>query len=250
MSTIGFSAWCASSRCARSRRTSASGTAGRRWIRQSFAAWGSSGSSVSACRSSWGGQGMDYISLGLACEELEAVDTSLRVVMSVHLGLNSLGLLQWATDEQIGRLTWSRRRGREAGRVLPDRARRGLGRRRAGGQRAAQRIGDYVLNGEKMWISLASAGRSLPVVRANEFRGRRSSRRPERLRARGRPAGRHPRRHPRQTRDPRRLHGLGALPGCPPSGCLPSGRRGRRVPHRHVLPGRRALHRGRRRHRV
>ncbi|HEX9796302.1 MAG TPA: acyl-CoA dehydrogenase family protein, partial [Anaerolineales bacterium] len=28
----------------------------------------------------YGGQGMDYISLGLACEELEAVDTTLRVV--------------------------------------------------------------------------------------------------------------------------------------------------------------------------
>ncbi|MBP7688987.1 MAG: acyl-CoA dehydrogenase family protein, partial [Thermoflexales bacterium] len=37
----------------------------------------------------YGGQGFDYITLGLACEELEAVDTSLRVVMSVHVGLNS-----------------------------------------------------------------------------------------------------------------------------------------------------------------
>ena len=35
----------------------------------------------------YGGQGMDYVSLGLACEELEAVDTHLRVVMSVHVGL-------------------------------------------------------------------------------------------------------------------------------------------------------------------
>src|SRR5215211_8824579 len=35
----------------------------------------------------YGGAGMDYISWGLACEELEAVDTSLRVVMSVHTGL-------------------------------------------------------------------------------------------------------------------------------------------------------------------
>src|SRR5512136_2029271 len=48
----------------------------------------------------YGGQGMDYISLGLACEELEAVDSTLRVVLSVHIGLNSLGLLQWASEEQ------------------------------------------------------------------------------------------------------------------------------------------------------
>lgn len=48
----------------------------------------------------YGGQGMDYVSLGLACEELEAVDTSLRVVISVHNGLTCLTLLQWGTEEQ------------------------------------------------------------------------------------------------------------------------------------------------------
>src|SRR5437870_12557940 len=48
----------------------------------------------------YGGAGMDYISLGLACEELEYVDTSLRVIMSVHLGLNSLSVLSWGTDEK------------------------------------------------------------------------------------------------------------------------------------------------------
>jgi glutaryl-CoA dehydrogenase (non-decarboxylating) len=36
----------------------------------------------------YGGAGMDYISLGLVCEELEYVDTSLRVIMSVHAGLH------------------------------------------------------------------------------------------------------------------------------------------------------------------
>src|SRR5919199_5546929 len=48
----------------------------------------------------YGGAGMDYISLGLACEELEYVDTSLRVIMSVHAGLNCLSLLTWGTEEQ------------------------------------------------------------------------------------------------------------------------------------------------------
>ncbi len=37
----------------------------------------------------YGGAGMDYICLGLASEELEYVDTSLRVILSVHVGLNS-----------------------------------------------------------------------------------------------------------------------------------------------------------------
>ena len=48
----------------------------------------------------YGGAGMDYIALGLASEELEYVDTSLRVILSVHVGLNSMTLLTWGTDDQ------------------------------------------------------------------------------------------------------------------------------------------------------
>ncbi|MBM3135693.1 MAG: acyl-CoA dehydrogenase family protein, partial [Chloroflexi bacterium] len=48
----------------------------------------------------YGGSGMDYVSLALICEELERADTAFRVVMSVHVGLNSLTLLQWASEEQ------------------------------------------------------------------------------------------------------------------------------------------------------
>ena len=52
----------------------------------------------------YGGAGMDYISLGVISEELEYVDTSLRVIMSVHAGLNCLTLLTWGTEAQkIGR---------------------------------------------------------------------------------------------------------------------------------------------------
>ncbi|MFN3337585.1 MAG: acyl-CoA dehydrogenase family protein, partial [Thermomicrobium sp.] len=48
----------------------------------------------------YGGGGFDYVTLALVCEELEAVDTFLRVAISVHVGLNSLTLLQWGTEEQ------------------------------------------------------------------------------------------------------------------------------------------------------
>src|SRR5204863_9010702 len=48
----------------------------------------------------YGGAGMDYISLGLISEELEYVDTSLRVIMSVHAGLNCLSLLTWGSEAQ------------------------------------------------------------------------------------------------------------------------------------------------------
>src|SRR5476649_1186056 len=48
----------------------------------------------------YGGAGMDYIALGIASEELEYLDTSLRVIMSVHAGLNCLSLLAWGTEDQ------------------------------------------------------------------------------------------------------------------------------------------------------
>ncbi|MGD1992768.1 MAG: acyl-CoA dehydrogenase family protein [Anaerolineae bacterium] len=102
----------------------------------------------------YGGQGMDYVSLGLVCEELERIDTSLRVVMSVHVGLNCLGLLQWATEEQKQRFLVPQARGeRIATYALTE---PGAGSDVASIVTRARRDGDvYVLNGEKMWISLA-----------------------------------------------------------------------------------------------
>jgi glutaryl-CoA dehydrogenase (non-decarboxylating) len=119
----------------------------------------------------YGGQGMDYISLGLACEELEAVDTSLRVVMSVHMGLNSMGLLQWGTEEQKQRFLTPQARGEKIacfGLTEP-----GAGSDVAGMHSNARREGDeYIINGEKMWISLATkAHHCLWVARTNPQAG-------------------------------------------------------------------------------
>jgi alkylation response protein AidB-like acyl-CoA dehydrogenase len=115
----------------------------------------------------YGGQGMDYISLGLVCEELEAMDSTLRVVMSVHMGLNSMALLQWATEEQKQRFLAPQARGEKVacfGLTEP-----GAGSDVAGMTSTARKQGgDYLLNGEKMWISLATkAHHSLVVARTN-----------------------------------------------------------------------------------
>ncbi|HEC21714.1 MAG TPA: butyryl-CoA dehydrogenase [Chloroflexi bacterium] len=103
----------------------------------------------------YGGQGFDYVTLGLVCEELERVDTTLRVVMSVHVGLCSLALLQWGTEEQKQRFLVPQAKGeRYAGFGLTE---PGHGSDAARLQSTARREGDvYVLNGEKMWISLAT----------------------------------------------------------------------------------------------
>jgi glutaryl-CoA dehydrogenase (non-decarboxylating) len=101
-----------------------------------------------------GGTGTDYISLGLASEELEFVDTSLRVILSVHVGLNCLTLLSWGTEEQKRRYLVPQAQGRKVATFgLTEPA---AGSDARGIQSVAIRRGDrYVLSGEKMWISLA-----------------------------------------------------------------------------------------------
>src|ERR687895_2087016 len=102
----------------------------------------------------YGGAGFDYVSLALACEELEYVDTFLRVVMSVHVGLNSLALLQWGTEEQKQRFLVPQARGEKFGTFALTEPNAGTD---AGAiESTAVRDGDhYVLNGSKLWISLA-----------------------------------------------------------------------------------------------
>lgn len=103
----------------------------------------------------YGGQGMDFVSLGLACEELEATDTSLRVVMSVHVGLCGLTLLQWGTEVQKQGFLVPLTTGEKIG--CGAFTEPGMGSDVAAMVTSARRDGDeYILNGEKMWISLAN----------------------------------------------------------------------------------------------
>ncbi|OFW04676.1 MAG: butyryl-CoA dehydrogenase [Acidobacteria bacterium RIFCSPLOWO2_02_FULL_67_36] len=102
----------------------------------------------------YGGAGMDYISLGIVSEEMEYVDTSLRVIMSVHAGLNCLSLLTWGSEDQKQRYLVPQAQGKKI-------ATYGLTEPAAGSdvrgiQTVAVKNGDrYSLTGEKMWISLA-----------------------------------------------------------------------------------------------
>ena len=103
----------------------------------------------------YGGQGFDYVTLGLVCEELEAVDTTLRVAMSVHMGLNSMAILQWGTEEQ--KMQWLAPQARGEKYAAFGLTEPGAGSDVAGMVSTARRDGDdYIINGEKMWISLAT----------------------------------------------------------------------------------------------
>ncbi|HWR83441.1 MAG TPA: acyl-CoA dehydrogenase family protein [Candidatus Deferrimicrobium sp.] len=102
----------------------------------------------------YGGLGMDYISLGLASEELEYADTSARVILSVHIGLFSLPVLTWANEDQKRKYLVPAAKGEKM-------ATFGLTEPAAGSDvvgiqsTAVKSGGKYILNGEKMWISLA-----------------------------------------------------------------------------------------------
>jgi len=101
----------------------------------------------------YGGAGMDYLALGIACEELEYVDTSLRVILSVHAGLNCLTLLSWGTEDQKQRYLIPQAQGKKIATFALTEPSAGSDAR--GIQTVAIKMRDrYHLTGEKMWISL------------------------------------------------------------------------------------------------
>lgn len=101
----------------------------------------------------YGGAGMDYNTLAIVCDELERGDTAFRTAVSVHTGLNSMTILQWGTELQKQKYLVPQARGEKIGAF-------GLTEPNAGSDVAAmvttaKRAGDeYILNGQKTWISL------------------------------------------------------------------------------------------------
>ncbi|HEY3185557.1 MAG TPA: acyl-CoA dehydrogenase family protein [Gaiellaceae bacterium] len=103
----------------------------------------------------YGGAGLDFVSEALACEEIERGEAAFRTLISVHVGLNSLSLLRYGTEEQKQRWLAPQARGEKLacfGLTEP-----GAGSDVASMRTTARREGDtYVLNGQKNWISYAS----------------------------------------------------------------------------------------------
>ena len=101
----------------------------------------------------YGGSGMDYNSLAIVCEELERGDTAFRTAVSVHTGLNSMTLMQWGSEEQKQKYLIPQAIGEKIGAF-------GLTEPGAGSDVASmstvavQDGDDYILNGQKTWISL------------------------------------------------------------------------------------------------
>jgi len=119
----------------------------------------------------YGGAGMDYLSLGIVSEGLEFADSSVRETIAVHLGLHAMPIFQWGTEEQKRAFLPGLAIGEHIGCF-------GLTEPGAGSDVAAlasraRRDGDdYILSGEKMWITLADvADRFLVFAKTEPERG-------------------------------------------------------------------------------
>ncbi|CAN5121911.1 acyl-CoA dehydrogenase family protein [soil metagenome] len=103
----------------------------------------------------YGGAGMDYVCEALACEEIERGEAAFMTLISVHVGLNSLSLLKYASEEQKERYLAPQARGEKLacfGLTEPE-----AGSDVAAMRTTARREGDgYVLSGQKNWISYAT----------------------------------------------------------------------------------------------
>ena len=103
----------------------------------------------------YGGAGLDFVAEALSCEEIERGEAAFRTLISVHVGLNSLSLLKYGTEEQKQRWLTPQAKGEKLacfGLTEP-----GAGSDVAAMRSTARREGDvYVLNGQKNWISYAT----------------------------------------------------------------------------------------------
>ncbi len=121
--------------------------------------------------SEYGGGGLDYVSYAILCEELGRVDASVRGFVTVHTSLVSLCLQEWGTEEQKRRYLPRLARGEWIGCYA-------LTEPNAGSDVASMETTatvdgeDYVLNGEKIWITNGTSAH-LAIVFATQERAAR-----------------------------------------------------------------------------
>ena len=113
----------------------------------------------------YGGAGMDFVSFALVSEELGWADSSVRGFLSVHAGLVSMCIHDWGTEEQKRAYLPRLATGDLLGCYCLTEP--GSGSDAAAMAATATRNGDeYVLDGEKIWITNANIA-SLAIVFAN-----------------------------------------------------------------------------------
>lgn len=116
----------------------------------------------------YNGSGMDYVSYALLCEELGRVDSSVRGFLTVHTSLVSLCIQDWGTEEQKRRYLPLLTAGEWIGCYALTEPNAGSD--AASMETTARENGnDYVLNGEKIWITNGPSA-DLAIVFATQDR--------------------------------------------------------------------------------
>jgi butyryl-CoA dehydrogenase len=103
----------------------------------------------------YGGAGLDYLSYGLVVEEIGRGDSSVRTVVSVQTSLVCSGILRWGTEEQKHKYLPKLCSGEWLGcfgLTEPDTGSDAANQR----TRARKTDSGWVINGAKMWISMAN----------------------------------------------------------------------------------------------
>jgi len=103
----------------------------------------------------YGGAGLDYLSYGLVVEEIGRGDSAIRTVISVQTSLVCSGILKWGSEEQKQKYLPKLCSGEWLGCFAltePDTGSDAANQK----TRARKTDGGWVLNGAKMWISMAN----------------------------------------------------------------------------------------------
>jgi butyryl-CoA dehydrogenase len=103
-----------------------------------------------------GGAGMDYISYAIAIEEISKADAALGVIVSVNNSLVCDPLMRYANEDQIERFLKPLASGRKLGAYALSEAQSGSDAANVKTM-AIPKDGDYVLNGQKLWITNGAA---------------------------------------------------------------------------------------------
>ena len=107
----------------------------------------------------YGGAGLDYITYAIVVEEIGRHDSAMRTVISVQTSLVCSSILRWGTEEQKQRYLPKLCTGEWLGcfgLTEPDTGSDAANQK----TRARKTDAGWVLNGNKMWISLGTTPRS------------------------------------------------------------------------------------------
>jgi alkylation response protein AidB-like acyl-CoA dehydrogenase len=115
-----------------------------------------------------GGMGLDLVSYALVVEEIGRADSNVRGIVSVSNGLYGKSVARWGTDEQKARLLPALAAGEELGCYALTEP--GAGSDPGGLETRAERDGgDWLLSGQKIFITLGSwAAHALVFARTGE----------------------------------------------------------------------------------